>query len=145
MNMNGMKNLFELKMSNDTFIQMVKWLLLPFFLLRVCALPMKKKTIALYCCCSLPGKTYLISDYLMGSLVCDILRQVLHNDKLFERPSLHVIRIHCCSRINSGSNSDSGGRINRVAAFVALFVILIILKVFTFIYHTAESRLKGEH
>lgn len=43
----------------------------------------------------LPGKTYLISDSLMGALVCDIPHQVLHNDKLFERASLYaLIRIH---------------------------------------------------
>lgn len=46
-------------------------------------------------------------------------RQVLHNDKLFERTSLHVlIRIHCCS---NASSSGCGERINRIVAFCCNF------------------------
>lgn len=94
-------------MSNDTFIQR-RWLngiglsLLSFF-------PRNEKVKhGNVIVAALPGKTYLISDYLMGTLVCDIPRQVLHNDKLFERTSLHVlIRIHCCSKSNSGGSKIS--------------------------------------
>lgn len=96
------KVFFKLKMSNDTFIQR-RWLngiglsLLSFF-----SSQWKSKPWQCYCCCS-AWQTYLISDYLMGTLVCDIPRQVLHNDKLFERTSFHVlIRIHCCSKSNRG-------------------------------------------
>lgn len=81
-----------------------------------------------------PGKTYLISDYLMGALVCDIPRQVLHNDKLSERASLHaLIRIHRLlqNKQDSLRQHDCDGRINRVFYFCGSFlVILIILKVF---------------
>lgn len=87
------------------------------------------------------GKTYLISQNLMGSLVCDILRRVCTQWQsfLWTNRVITVIRIHCCQPNQHRQHTAVPLRGSFIFNFNHLKSIHI------FITHWRKSRLQGEY